>query len=135
MTTTTWQGIEQKGMDYIDRCVANREPLFLCSDDASYKDKFLMRIRSKGGDIVAASPPPPYRHLPGYEALVDFFALSRSSRIIQMTKYSTYSLAAAMVGGIPLINFYAEKSDAGHRLDIWRSALYDFKPIGSNPHI
>ena len=72
---------------------------------------------------MAANPALHYRHIPGYEALVDFFALSRCMRIIQMTKYSTYSLAAAMVGDIPLVNLYEGRDGVGNRLDIWKSVL------------
>ena len=60
---------------------------------------------------------------PGYEALVDFFALSRCPRIIQMTKYSTYSMAAAIVGDLPLVNLYRGESGVTHLLDIWKNTL------------
>ena len=70
-----------------------------------------------------AQPVPAYCHLDGYAALVDFFALAKCKRIVQMTKYTTFSLAAALTGDVPLLNFYRNESDAGHRLDIWRSVL------------
>ena len=63
------------------------------------------------------------RGLVGAPALADFFALARCSAIVQMTKYSTFSLAAALAGRVPLVNFFQDRTGRGHRLDIWRSAL------------
>ena len=129
MGLPTWRSIELKGNFCIERCIARGEPLFVCSDDLSYKTTLLERIRSRGGDAVAASPAPAYSRLPGYGALVDFFALSRCMRIVQVTKYSTFSIAAAMVGGVPLVNFYRDEGGGvGHRLDIWKSALRELDP-------
>jgi len=107
----------------IDCCIARGEPVFVCSDDASYRTALLDRIRFKGGDGVAANPAARYRREPGYGALVDFFSLSRCKRIIQMTKYSTFSIAASITGNIPLVNLYRDDSGVGHRLDIWKSTL------------
>ena len=107
----------------MEACIANGEPMFICSDDPEYRKSLLEHIRAKGGDAVVSSPPAAHSHLTGYEALVDFFALSVCARIIQMTKYSTFSLAAALVGDRELVNFYRDDSKAGHRLDIWKSVL------------
>jgi hypothetical protein len=123
MNERTWQTIKQKANIYIDRCIALGTPMFLCSDDQKYKKILLKQIRSKGGNIVVAKLPFQYRHIPGYAALVDFFALSRCIRIIQMTKYSTFSIAAAMIGGIPLVNFSEGNSKLDNRLNIWKNTL------------
>ena len=125
MNERTWQRIERKGYIHIRDCISRGESLFLCADDQLYKKKLARYIRTNGGDVVEASMPHRYRHVPGYESLVDFFALARCTRIIQMTKYSAYSIAAAMVGSTSLVNFYQADNDIGHQLDIWKSALSD----------
>jgi hypothetical protein len=120
MSCDTWRAVEERGMRCIERCIAWSEPFFVCSDDREYRDRLVARIRDMCGDVVTASP---RRGEPGLEAIVDFFALSRSLRIVQMTKYSTFSTAAALAGDVPLVNCCPKDSPAGHRIDIWKSVL------------
>ncbi len=47
-----------------------------------------------------------------------------------MTKYSTFSIAAAVRGNIPLINLYRDETAVGTRLRIWESALSQLDPSG-----
>jgi hypothetical protein len=123
MSETTWRDLERKTLAYLDTCIAARRPLFVCSDDARYRAALTAHLQSKGAVIVNARPPQVPASMAGAAALVDFFALSRCRPIVQMTKYSTFSLAAALAGGAPLVNFYTDNSGRGHRLDIWRSTL------------
>jgi hypothetical protein len=123
MSEITWRDLERKALAYLDVCIADRRPLFVCSDDPGYLAALTGHLRSKGAAVVAAPPAQAPSSMPGSRALVDFFALSRCRTIVQMTKYSTFSLAAALIGGAPLVNFYGEGAGPGHRLDIWRSAL------------
>lgn len=123
MSEATWNGIEARSMEYIQTCIARGEKFFICSDDMEYRDEVVQRIKALGGDIVCADIRPEHSQISGYAALVDFFCLARCSEIIQMTKYSTYSIAAALVGDVPLVNFYQNDHGIGNRLDIWRSVL------------
>ncbi len=123
MNLETWQSIERHAMLLFQRWIARGLPLFICSDDAVYKEQLVELLRSHGGDVAVATPPAEHQHHQGYAALVDFFALARSARVLQVTKYSTFSMAASLVGGIPLVNLYAGESSSGHRLDLWKSAL------------
>ena len=125
MSVATWGAIEQAGHLAIERCIESGEPIFLCSDDRAYREALLRDIRQKGGDVVTAPARPAHRRLPGYSALVDFFCLAGCAQIVQMTKHSTFSLAAALLGDRPLVNFYRAEIGVGigSRLDIWRSAV------------
>ena len=44
----------------------------------------------------------------GYAVIYDYFALSGCHQIIQMSEYSTFSIAAAIIGQVQLINFLPE---------------------------
>jgi hypothetical protein len=123
MSEVTWRAIERQTVTYLEHCIRRRRPIFVCSDDLAYKRALIDHLRSKGGSVVTTDPAGPARKFAGAAALADFFALSRCSIIVQMTKYSTFSLASSLVGDVPLINFFWDQRGAGHRLDIWRSAL------------
>jgi hypothetical protein len=123
MSRSTWSQIEVRGIKLINQCIAQGKPLFLCSDDSRYLAELVDYIQGKGGDVITAEPIAEHCSQSGYEALVDFFSLTRCAKIVQMTKYSTFSLAASMINNTPLVNLHCAKSDADHRLDIWRSAL------------
>lgn len=127
MNLETWQSIEQQAMLILQRWIARGLPLFVCSDDPVYKGQLVEALRSHGGDVAVAAPPAEHLHRPGFAALVDFFALARSARVLQVTKYSTFSMAASLVGGVPLVNLYSGESSTGHRLDLWKSVL-DLQP-------
>jgi hypothetical protein len=67
--------------------------VFITSDDdrvyEQYKDMYKDRIAVEhSGDPIT-----------------DFFTLSKCAKIIQVTKHSTYSLVAAVIGGRELVNF------------------------------
>ena len=123
MSASTWRSIEARGMRYISHAIEQGERFFICSDDLEYRAALMERIRAMGGDVVCADLPDQHMERAGYPAVVDFFSLTRCARIVQMTKYSTYSIAAAICGGLPLVNFFDNESGVGNRLDIWRSVL------------
>ena len=99
MGSATWRALELRGLERLDRLVAEGRPLFLCSDDPAYRTRLAERLRSRGGDVLALDGLPPRRRPAGFAPLVDFFALSRCARIVQMTRYSNFTTAAALVGG------------------------------------
>ena len=103
MSEPTWRDLEQKALAYLDGCIAEQRPLFACSDDTRYLAALIEHLRrgrrGRHRPIVQAPA-----SLAGARSLVDFFALSRCRPIVQMTKYSTFSLAAALAGSTPLVN-------------------------------
>jgi hypothetical protein len=123
MSESTWRDLERQTLAYLDTCIAHRRPVFVSSDDLTYRAALIDYLRAKGGIVVMPDPDRAPRQFAGGSALVDFFALSRCSPIVQMTKYSTFSVAAALVGNVSLVNFFHRTPGVGHRLDIWRSAL------------
>lgn len=74
------------------------ENYFICTDDQNIKSEFLKELNM---DINLININ--YGNLD--KAIVDFFAISRSKLVIQMCRYSTFSMFASIVGGIPLLNF------------------------------
>jgi hypothetical protein len=123
MSADSWHLIEKAGYAQIDHCVDRGEPIFLCSDSSNYAAQIIDYINKRGGDVVTARLDPAHANQPGYDSIVDFFALSRTQRIIQMTKYSTFSIAAAICGDVPLVNLDRRDSAVGNRIDIWKSVL------------
>ena len=123
MSEPTWRALEQRTLAYLDTCLARGERFFLCSDDPGYKAALAHHLRARGALVITSDPARAPRALLGSAALVDFFALSRCASIVQMTKYSTFSLAAALASGVPLVNLFHDTTGSGHRLDTWRSAL------------
>jgi hypothetical protein len=123
MSAATWSSIERQGQLQVERCIDSRVPLFVCSDDPTYKAALIKEVRLKGGNVVIANRSRRLTNRSGYAALVDFFALSQCSRIIQMTKYSTFSIAAAIRGNVPLVNLHPADAPVGTRLGNWESAL------------
>ncbi|MEM9408521.1 MAG: hypothetical protein AAGA81_20990 [Acidobacteriota bacterium] len=125
MSIATWKSIEASGLRYLEQAVERGEKFFICSDDLAYRDELIERVQALGGDAVCASVPAQHGDRAGYPALVDFFGLTRCARVVQMTKYSTFSIAAALSGELALRNFFDDKDGVGNRLDIWRSVLTD----------
>lgn len=123
MSHATWKRIEAEGHRQVDVCIANGEPMFVCSDDIPYRNELVKLIRDRDGDVIVADLPEHHAAYDGYGALLDFFALSRCRRVLQMTKYSTFSIAAAIVGGIPLVNLHPSDAVIQSRIENWHSVL------------
>ena len=127
MSAETWRKIETDVSARLHQYAAEGVPLFVCSDDKEYLATIVQDLRARGADVALSAPVAKYIGPPGYEALVDFFALARCSKVLQMTKYSTFSMAAAMIGNVPLVNFFSTSGETGSRVDLWRSAIPDFE--------
>ena len=84
---------------------------FVCSEDMAWKREFEDWLLGAGGvsirlgaaDAVASSRA-------GFDAVLDFFALSQCKRILQGIGYSTFSMAASLVHDVPLTNFCRKRS-------------------------
>ena len=122
MTAESWARIEARTLAEIDQMVTSGHRFFVCADDTAYRDRLAEDLRAKGADVITA---PIVQGAPGFPDLLDFFALSRCSQIVQLTKYSTFSIAAALVGSAALRNFSREvdPDGSGNRNDIWDSAF------------
>ena len=79
------------------------QAFFVCSDDATARADMQAWLVEQGGLIRVAGEMPDVKGLP---AVVDFFSLSRCRMILQGIGYSTFSLAASVVGGVPLHNYW-----------------------------
>lgn len=90
---------------------SGRSRFFVCSEDAGWKREFETWLLRAGGistrlgaaDAVASKRA-------GFDAVLDFFALSQCERILQGIGYSTFSMAASLVHDIPLTNFCRKPS-------------------------
>ena len=92
--------IMQKVKQYIISNYALGQRFYLCSEDASHKAEFKNFIESAGKDFTIVEGHNYYE----VSDVLDFFCLSRCKEIIQAIKYSTFSMAAAIIGRKPLIN-------------------------------
>lgn len=112
---------KSKFKEFKNKCVEyvkshTEKTYFVCSDDEELKNEF---IKECGSDIKLLSSLN-YGNLD--KAIVDFFVMSRSELIIQCTKYSTFSIAASIIGGVPLLNFH-DSEMMGSVAD-WKPFLY-----------
>ena len=71
---------------------------FVCSEDSKHRGEFVGFLISNGFVVVESGDTT-------RSDVVDFFYLSRCREILQGIKYSTFSMTAAIIGQIPLINF------------------------------
>lgn len=87
-------------------------PVFVVSDDPAAAAAFEAAVEAAGGRVLRPPPPPPYA-VSGLAAVVDLFRLAACDRILMVSKFSSFSLAAALVGARPLRVFLrAEESQA-----------------------
>lgn len=116
---------------WIERYIIENEKIFfyVCTDDADYKSGFIDKVVyiakkvQKHVTIVTTERellPTAFTdaHIGAYE-LLEMFCMRKCKAIVQNTRYSTFSMAAALMSQKPLINF------SEHRPD-W--LLYAWKP-------
>ena len=85
---------------------------FIASDSAGAREALAANLTSVGL-VVAESDG---------TVLGDFFLLTQCSKILQVTRYSTFSMAASVVGDVPLVNF--GNSDFHNGVRWWESVLH-----------
>lgn len=90
--------------EYILKTYGERQRFFICSEDKTHRSEFVSFLSSSEREFVIIEQ--------SYDEISpdvqDFFFLSRCKEIIQCIKYSTFSMTAAIIGQVPLINFHAE---------------------------
>jgi len=112
MSRNDYSEILRKCKEFV---ATNRGTYFVSSEDKQACRDMQEYIRETGSKVFEFN----YDGLREDEiAMLDFFALSRCSAILQCTKYSTFSIAASIIHRIPLINFYGYENSA---LLVWRN--------------
>ena len=71
----------------------HKEQIFLCGDDENICTDLISDLKSLGNEIV---------YLPHHDAFQDMASLSQTKKIIQVTKFSTFSASAALMGDKPI---------------------------------
>ena len=107
----------QRCLTYIESELVQRRRrklFYLSTDDDSRFGELTSQIEAAGGIVVN-------RERTNVSILGDFFALAYSDAVLQVTRYSTFSMAASIVGRIPLVNF--GKSLLTNAEQIWSDVL------------
>lgn len=79
---------------------------FVCSEDMAWKREFEEWLVHAGGvSIRLGAADAAVSERSGFDAVLDFFALSQCERILQGIGYSTFSMAASLLHDVPLTNF------------------------------
>lgn len=101
---------------------------FVCSEDAAWREEFkgfirhLAQIEKK--EVLIIDNKTNSRYV-GFDDLYDFFSLSRSKKIYQGVKHSGYSVLAAMIGQIELVNYVEQIEDARYfSINLWKPCVY-----------
>jgi hypothetical protein len=114
VSTEQYKNIKSKCVDYVKTHID--KTYLICTDDEKLKNGFIQECGSEMKLIEIKD----YKNLD--RAIVDLFAMSRAELIIQCTKYSTFSITASLIGGIPLINYF-ESEVMGADWN-WKPVLY-----------
>ena len=109
----------------VDLISHGQEKFYLCSEDEAWKGEFQSWLEGVGGK-VAVNLESPGEKPRGFHAVLDFFCLSECKSIAQCINYSTFSIAAAMVGGKPLHNFSEDvRTNKTHFFNWWQPLLVE----------
>jgi hypothetical protein len=109
----------------IDLLARGQNSFYLCSEDQAWKREFQDWLEGVGGRVTVNCESPGEKPR-GFHAVLDFFCLSECKSIVQCINYSTFSMAAAMVGGKPLHNFSEDvKSNKTHFFNWWQPLLVE----------
>jgi hypothetical protein len=112
-TKEQFEDIKNKCIEYVKNNLDKK--YFICTDDEDVKNMFIKEcgnvnlIKLNYGDLD--------------KAIVDMFVMSKSELVIQCTKYSTFSLVASLIGGIPLLNFNDSDKMGGNTWN-WKPVLF-----------
>ena len=111
-----------------------RRKFYVCSEDAAWRDEFHVFIRRRVPDAILLTPDFSLVSdtSDNLNAVVDMFALSQCDGILQGIGYSTFSMVASMIRGIPIINFSKKALyRPTYYVNWWKPMLhlfYDTKP-------
>lgn len=103
-------------------------PVFVCSDDDACKAAFVAWVRGAGGRVVERDT---VDDGDGLATVLDFFTLASCQEIHQGTAYSTFSMAAAIVGDVTLRNYHTRACwDPACFLNLWAPMVKLVGPAG-----
>ena len=125
--------IVRKLKDDLTNVISKEEnpSFFCCSEEQEWKEEFCDFIRNtatylgKSVEIIEVNHDPALdKEYRGFGPVLDLFCLSKCKLIYQGVKYSSFSLAAAMMGERKIIN-YAKLVSAYNRclIHFWSSCL------------
>ena len=90
-----------------EEILAGNKSFFICSEDQVWRREFENWIEETGGQILHTHESDALRGKRGWGPILDFFCLSKCKKIIQGIGYSTFSMAASLIGGgVPLVNLH-----------------------------
>ena len=121
----SWRILRQRALIYSSFLIGRNETTFYVFGDPEQgpevrtMEQDLIKL---GGYILDRSPEAASRDLlsNSERTAIDFFRLSRCKRILQMSRHSPFSLAAAAVGAAELVHFSDERN---WLLDRWSSVV------------
>ena len=94
------------------------EHIFVCSEDKRIRDIFLTYIDKSINIIIPHSD----KNIP--REYIDFFALSLCKEVWMVSRFSTFSITAALIGNIPLISFVRDRDVYDRYL-----ALFEYRAV------
>ena len=105
--------IEARAIMYIRGLIAaGQKSFFLAADEPSAARTWGDRLRALGASEVRTTRSGPLEEV----VVADLFNLARCTQVLQVTKYSTFSMVASLIGNVPLVNFYGPE---GNQLRDW----------------
>ena len=111
--------ILNKSIEYIEEYIKTHDnnKFYIISDDYEYKNEYINKINKSNKEVefyMTSKDDLPNEINNDYKNAYDiyeFFSMSKCKMIIQVTKHSTYSLAAALISEAKLINFSKHQSN------------------------
>lgn len=105
--------IEARAITYIRGLIsAGQKRFFLAADEPAAARTWRARLLALGASDVQTTRSGPLEEF----IVADLFNLARCTQVLQVTKYSTFSMVAALIGNVPLVNFYGPE---GNQLRDW----------------
>ncbi len=113
----------------VDEISGGNKQFFVCSEDQAWKKEFAEWIEEKGGEVISATNTnDALTSKRGWGPVLDFFCLTRCKKIIQGIGYSTFSMAASLVGGgTPLVNLHVKAVETPEYYLNWWAPLLNLQ--------
>jgi hypothetical protein len=118
--------------EYIkDEISGGNKRYFVCSEDRAWRRQFVEWLEEVGGEVVSPSETNDALSTKrGWESILDFFCLTKCQKIIQGIGYSTFSMAASLVGGgIPLVNLHMKAVEKPEYFLNWWAPLLNLQMV------
>jgi hypothetical protein len=117
-TVDEFQKMQMNAFQYLVQKIQSGESRFyVCSDDDKVKHFFVDHLRQFGAKEVVVNEPSGDVTL---DCMLDMWCLSRCKQICMLSKVSTFSFAAALIGDKPVHVFYEWYNPY---LDVWKDTI------------